>query len=390
MKAAILSGVLAALMYGSGAVAADCPPGQVKADRAKDADKVVAQAPDVDVQEDSLIIEPQAQDPSMQQDSGVGGSGSSDSQGSSTSSASSSAMPSGASQGSPGTMYMNVPYRCEPVNQNSGAGVGGSGTGGSGSEFQGNSGSIAPAQPMMQAPPPTPPPPPPQGQSESYPKSQQGSLSGESGTGGSGLAQPPPDYRPSNTQVVNVEPPKPEKEKKNKETGVTVLLGAGVEGYTGALAPQIQPGATAGVSAAIRPNSVLGVEVGYTGALNDVKSRDNTNVGVSGPDLVRNGGQAALTLAVTPGAWQPYVLGGIGVSNYHFRGGQSLGFKDDTVGNVPVGVGLRGHVGHFTADARVNYNLLFDKQFAPDISSGGGDLSGGGSYAGTLNLGGTF
>ncbi|RKH19335.1 hypothetical protein D7X74_07305 [Corallococcus sp. CA047B] len=185
-----------------------------------------------------------------------------------------------------------------------------------------------------------------------------------------------------------MEPLEVEKKSKSDTKGLTLLIGGGVEGYTGALAPQLAPGPSAGVTASIKPTSVLGIEVGYSGALNNIKDAGVFGAD-DGPDLVRNGGQAALTLAIAPTPVQPYLLGGIGISNYHFRGGEALGYSDDTVGNVPAGVGVRGHFGHFTADLRGSYNFLFDKQFAPNIESGG-DPSGGGSYNASLNVGGTF
>ncbi|RKH03952.1 hypothetical protein D7X32_12585 [Corallococcus carmarthensis] len=215
-------------------------------------------------------------------------------------------------------------------------------------------------------------------------------MSSEPATGGSGVAAPSSatDFRPAATSE-DIQPLEVEKKSKNKNKGLTLLIGGGVEGYTGALAPQIAPGPSAAVTASLKPTSVLGVEVGYSGALNNIKDAGAFGAD-SGPDLVRNGGQAALTLAIAPSAVQPYLLGGIGISNYHFRGGEALGYSDDTVGNVPAGVGVRGHFGHFTADLRGYYNFLFDKQFAPDIQPGGSDPSGGGSYTTTLNVGGTF
>jgi len=81
------------------------------------------------------------------------------------------------------------------------------------------------------------------------------------------------------------------------------------------------------------------------------------------------------------------VLGGIGVSWYNVRHGQASGFKDDTVGNVPVGVGLRTQLGAFTADLRGDYNFLFSENFAPATVD---NNAGTGRYMGSLNLGGTF
>jgi hypothetical protein len=112
---------------------------------------------------------------------------------------------------------------------------------------------------------------------------------------------------------------------------------------------------------------------------------DDVALGADGPDLVRNGGQAALTFGLGAAPVQPYVLGGIGFSDYNFRG-TGGGFSDDVVGNVPVGAGLRTHVGDFTVDLRGNYNFLFDQEFS-GVDTG---LNENGRYSGTLNIGGTF
>ncbi len=169
--------------------------------------------------------------------------------------------------------------------------------------------------------------------------------------------------------------------------GLSVLIGGGVEGYTGALAPEINPGATAGVTAALRPSKVFGLELGYSGAVNNLDRLADLG-GTGGPDLVRNGGQAAVTFGLAATPVQPYVLGGVGFSDYNFRGAGAAagGFTDDMVGNVPVGAGLRTHIGNFTADARLNYNFLFDQDFA-GVDDGLNEI---GRYSGTLNIGGTF
>lgn len=165
--------------------------------------------------------------------------------------------------------------------------------------------------------------------------------------------------------------------------GLTVLVGAGVEGYTGGLAPEINPGPTVGVVAGLRPTKTIGLELGYSGAVNNL----DTDVSGSGPDIVRNGAVANLTLGLTATPVQPYLLGGFGMNWYNVRNGEELGFNDDTNSRVPVGVGLRTHIGDFTADARVNYNILLSEDFAP---GGVDDDLTTGSYQGTINLGGTF
>ena len=174
----------------------------------------------------------------------------------------------------------------------------------------------------------------------------------------------------------------------------TVLfsLGEALEGYTMDLAPQIDPGPGWNVSVAMRPSKVLGVELAYSGAVNDI---DGTGTGggvenIGDPDLVRNGGQAALTLGLAATPVQPYLLGGIGLSRYNIRSGETAAFQDDTTGNVPVGVGLRTHIGDFTADLRGSYNFLFDSDFARRDAVDGIDAGEGGRYTGTLNIGATF
>ncbi len=222
--------------------------------------------------------------------------------------------------------------------------------------------------------------------------------SGQSDIGGSGiqsepLREPqiaPPASAPSDafTPIDDAETVDTNKESKADMRGLTVLLGGGVEGYTGALAHDINAGATYGVTAAIKPSKVFGLELGYSGAVNNLDSPLALDGGGNGPDLVRNGGQAALTFGLGAAPVQPYVLGGIGFSDYNFRnaGAAAAGFADDMVGNVPVGAGLRTHIGSFTADLRANYNFLFDQEFL-GVDDG---INENGRYSWTLNIGGTF
>ncbi|RKH53288.1 hypothetical protein D7Y23_04240 [Corallococcus sp. AB050B] len=177
--------------------------------------------------------------------------------------------------------------------------------------------------------------------------------------------------------------------------GLTFLVGGGVEGYTSGLRDQIDPGLAYGVTVAIKPTNVLGIELGYTGAISDFNDSRLLTTDTSGPDIVRNGAQAAVTLGLSATPLQPYVMGGVGLSRYNVRA-LAPGFQDDTVGNIPVGAGLRLHIGSFTADARVNYNFLFDQEFAltvppSDVNLGSDEtFSSGGRYVGTINLGATF
>lgn len=180
-------------------------------------------------------------------------------------------------------------------------------------------------------------------------------------------------------------------------TGLTVLLGGGVEGYTGDLAPILNPGPAWGVSAALKPSRVLGLELRYHGAVNEVDTgiteAEVLGPGVArGPDIVRNGGSAMATFALSAAPVQPYVLGGVGIDRYTVRG-PAPGLQSDTTGHIPLGAGLRTHFGDFTADARFGWNLLFNQQFAPNAQAmnvGALDTATYGRYAATLNVGATF
>ncbi|NVI97459.1 hypothetical protein HV824_04900 [Myxococcus sp. AM009] len=178
--------------------------------------------------------------------------------------------------------------------------------------------------------------------------------------------------------------------------GLTVTVGGGVEGYSGGLAPRLDPGAAYGATATLKPSTVLGIEVGYTGAINKIDLRGLEELART-PDIVRNGGQAVATIGLTASPVQPYLLGGIGMNWYNVRrGGEVLGYRDDTAGAVPLGAGLRFYTGSFTADLRANYNLLFDQELVPTLPPAENQpvtdvtFAGGSSYNAMLNLGATF
>ncbi len=210
---------------------------------------------------------------------------------------------------------------------------------------------------------------------------------------------PAPAPVPDN-DFVAVEEERQEERRGAEMRGVGVMLGGGVEGYTGDLAPQLNPGPMWGARAALKPTRVLGIELGYTGAVNEIDQGrgDGFFAGpgaASGADVVRNGGEALATIGLSATPVQPYIMGGIGLDRYSVRGAaEATGFQDDTSGHVPLGIGLRTHVGNFTADARVGYNVLFDNEFATGVTTpdevAGIDTIGGGRYQGTINLGATF
>ncbi len=170
--------------------------------------------------------------------------------------------------------------------------------------------------------------------------------------------------------------------------GITVGALGGVEGYTGALAPRVQPGGAWGVNLGLQPSHFVGVELGYTGAANQIG-----DAGTFGGDstIVRNGGHAHLKVSLAPRAIEPYVFSGVGISRLDVQG--SPGFvTEDTFGHVPVGGGLNFHIGDFTAGARVSYNMLFDQDFVPDDLTYGSpaNVNNANIWNTTLQLGATF
>ncbi|CAM3968901.1 porin family protein [Corallococcus sp. ZKHCc1 1396] len=191
-------------------------------------------------------------------------------------------------------------------------------------------------------------------------------------TGGAAAAQAPPDDAPLRSRQVEWK-------------GPYFLLGLGVEGYTGKLAPNLEPGPAYGVTLGYRPNDFLGVEVGYSGGASSLTVSESPSIG--NPDIVRNGAQAALTLGFTSTRLQPFVLAGIGVERYSVRMGNFFQFFDDTGGYAPVGGGLRYQLSpRLTAELRGSYSFLFGQDFARAQDLGAGD----GRYQGTLHIGGSY
>ena len=175
-------------------------------------------------------------------------------------------------------------------------------------------------------------------------------------------------------------------EDRGADKGLYVLLGGGTEGYTGDIAADVNAGFAYGATVGFKPTRGLGLELAYSGGLSDIDTFGPGGA-ADGADIIRNGGQAAVTVGITPTKLQPYILGGIGIQNHNVRGlGPVAGFQDDTSGYVPAGVGLRYNIGSLlTADARVSYNLPFAQDFAPVDN----DL-GNGRYQALLQFGGTY
>jgi hypothetical protein len=108
---------------------------------------------------------------------------------------------------------------------------------------------------------------------------------------------------------------------------------------------------------------LVGVEVGYQGAAYNTKANFT---GVQ-EGIAENGGTALLKLGPKFHGFEPYALGGYGLSfiNVAERGGSAGAVQDDWVSKVPVGLGFDFKVGTRSSGtqvllgARSTYDFLF-------------------------------
>ena len=210
---------------------------------------------------------------------------------------------------------------------------------------------------------------------------------------------PPPAYvpppPPADVPVAYAAPPRVA-DKWADMRGVTLMVGGGVEGFTGNLATRVKAGPTWDAIIVFKPTSVLGLELGYTGSYNGFNT--NRLVGYDpsvGASVQRNGGHFALTVGLSATRVQPYLLAGIGVDRYSVRGAGPGGYSSVTDGEVPVGGGVRAYLpGGFTMDLRGTYDLVFGNTFASNVQSGNAlgvaTPFGANSFRASFNLGYTF
>lgn len=224
----------------------------------------------------------------------------------------------------------------------------------------------------------------------------------ERGTGGSGSVSTQGygyGYQqsyplPSDTPPMNAPPAGRQEEVEQELRGVSVMVGGGVEGYTGSLAPRVAVGPAWNLLIDFHPTSVFGIELAYVGALNGVKY-GNFGLGAQqGADIIRNGGHAAVTFAFGPWLVRPFILAGVGVNHYSVSdNAKAVGFSSTTAGYIPLGGGIQGRVGAMTVDLRGTWSLPFsDNLFPGGTGQNTLGLSTGnyGRWNATLNIGGSW
>jgi len=172
-----------------------------------------------------------------------------------------------------------------------------------------------------------------------------------------------------------------EAERKAKTRGY-VLLGGGLDIYTGGLGNSLRNAPSLGVTAGVT-RKTLGLEAQYSAGVVEGQSGE---FGASrGTDAVRNSGQLAVTGGLLDTKLQPFALVGVGFDNYNVRNGnQAQGWRDDTAFNIPAGVGVRFAATRvINVDARMTYNFLQGENFVPGGATGNrmqGLISAGGRF----------
>jgi hypothetical protein len=136
------------------------------------------------------------------------------------------------------------------------------------------------------------------------------------------------------------------------EIGVSVLLGGGPTGFLELDSRQLTDvGGGWDARVTIGTRSVLGVEVGYIGAAQNI-----TAAGLdSNAYLLKNGAEAAAHLNILNGPVQPYLLAGVGWTNYRLTNDSFNNTpipNADNMAHFPLGVGVGVHLRGLVLDGR--------------------------------------
>ncbi len=166
--------------------------------------------------------------------------------------------------------------------------------------------------------------------------------------------------------------------------GIGFLVGGGLTNFTASAARDAtEMGAGWDARLIFGTRSLIGLEAAYVGSVNDINA-----AGLSGDTkLIGTGVQGLARLNLTTTAWQPYLLGGAGWKHYALAGERfnvSNVRNDDSVVEIPMGLGLAFHNKGLMFDVRGTYNYALNSNLFNEPNpgvDGPGDLHNWGARA---------
>jgi hypothetical protein len=159
--------------------------------------------------------------------------------------------------------------------------------------------------------------------------------------------------------------------------GFSVTLGGGVDAFSRSGMRNItSTGGSWNLRATIGTKEYAALEGSYIGSAQSFNQGFNQSA-----TLVGNGAQIALRLNATRNVMaQPFIYGGAAWRHYSITNRSTnfdlLGANSrDNVAEFPLGIGVSGHFGGFTADVRGEYRFVVDQNLVPDVNSPGNSLN---------------
>lgn len=136
------------------------------------------------------------------------------------------------------------------------------------------------------------------------------------------------------------------------EMGISVLVGGGPTGFMEIDSRQLTDvGGGWDARLTLGTRSVLGIELGYIGAAQNI-----TAAGLDADAyLLKNGAEAAAHLSILNGPVQPYLLAGVGWTNYRLTNDSFNNTpipNADNMAHFPLGVGVGVHLRGLVLDGR--------------------------------------
>lgn len=148
---------------------------------------------------------------------------------------------------------------------------------------------------------------------------------------------------------------------RDKQGDFNLSLGGGVGGFTGDLGTITDAGPTWGVIVNVQPWNILGYEISYDGARNQIDDERLADK----PALTRHG--LAGMLKVAPPFIEkvrPFVGLGLGASMLRVTSNADGLYRNDLMEEIPFTAGIEFNSGAVTAGLRTRYKILFDEGFA--------------------------